>query len=210
MTAPDRPAGSVERRTLLLDSAIQVVGRSGLRGLTHRAVDREASVPEGTCSVSFRTRLALLTALTEHVTDRLARDVAALADGLPDLTEQPDAVIDQTTALLLRWSRHPALIVTVSELGLEAVRTPSLRDDANRWRERLADVVGAVVERGGRPAPQLRARAVVASLEGVALSALTVPEDSREHYLRSTISIVLTGLAAGSGTAAVKGLCVSP
>ncbi len=210
MTASDRPVGSAERRTRLLDSAIQVVGRSGLRGLTHRAVDREADVPEGTCSVSFRTRLALLTALTEHVTDRLARDVAALADGLPDLSEQPDAVIDQTTALLLRWSQHPALIVTVSELGLEAVRTPSLRDEANRWRERLADVVGAVVERGGRPAPQLRAQAVVASLEGVALSALTVPDEGREHYLRSTISIVLRGLASGSGAAPAKGLCVSP
>ena len=36
--------------------------RGGLRGLTHRAVDAEAGLPEGSCSAYMRTRVALLTA----------------------------------------------------------------------------------------------------------------------------------------------------
>jgi len=172
------------------------VGRAGLRGLTHRAVDREADLPEGTCSVYYRTRLALLTALTEFVTARLTSDVAEMTSSLPDLDEDPNVVVDQTTALLLRWSEEPALLVTMGDLSLEAVRTPSLREDANTWREQLVDVVAVLVERSCKPQPHLRAQAVVASLEGVALSALVYPAAEREDYLRSTISMVLAGLAA--------------
>lgn len=196
MTAVEAPSGAPARRRHLLQSAITVVGRGGLRGLTHRAVDREAGLAEGTCSVYYRTRLALLTALTEHVTVQLTEDVARMAEGLPDLDAHPDAVAEQTTALLWGWSRDPALLVTVGELGLEAVRTPSLRSDAGRWREQLIDVVAGVVERACKPEPRLRARAVVASLEGVALSALAYDESEREDYLRSTVSMVLTGLAS--------------
>ena len=38
------------RRRLLVNAAIEVVAANGLRGLTHRAVDREAGLPEGSCS----------------------------------------------------------------------------------------------------------------------------------------------------------------
>ncbi|TWP33416.1 TetR/AcrR family transcriptional regulator [Leekyejoonella antrihumi] len=193
--ARSRPSGTRARQEHLLESAIQVVGRTGLRGLTHRALDRAADLPEGTCSVYYRTRLALLTALTEYVAAKLTADVAQMTQSLPDLNDDPGAVIDQTTALLLRWSQNPELLVTMGDLALEAVRTPSLRDDANTWRQQLVDVVAVLVERSCKPQPRLRAQAVVASLEGVALSALGYPEAGREEYLRSTISMVLTGLA---------------
>ncbi len=38
------------RQERLLTGAVHVVARSGLRGLTHRAVDAEAGLPEGSCS----------------------------------------------------------------------------------------------------------------------------------------------------------------
>src|ERR1700712_1306536 len=63
------------RQQGLLSAAVRVVARSGLRGLTHRAVDREAGLPEGSCSAYMRTRLALLTRLTEYVISQFARDV---------------------------------------------------------------------------------------------------------------------------------------
>ena len=56
-----------ERRSTLLDAAVEVVTSSGLRGLTHRAVDARAGLAEGTTSAYFRTRLALLSALCDHV-----------------------------------------------------------------------------------------------------------------------------------------------
>ena len=45
-----------DRRQLLADAAIAVISGSGMRALTHRAVDAAADVPSGTTSYHFRTR----------------------------------------------------------------------------------------------------------------------------------------------------------
>src|SRR4249919_1710146 len=72
------------RMRQLLDAALVVVSDAGLRGLTHRAVDREAGLPEGSCSAYLRTRHALTTALGEYVAEHLAADVHELTDVLAD------------------------------------------------------------------------------------------------------------------------------
>ncbi|MFF1689487.1 MULTISPECIES: TetR/AcrR family transcriptional regulator [unclassified Streptomyces] len=56
-----------DRRALLSDAAIDVLADSGIRGLTHRAVDRAANLPPGTTSAYYRTRQALLTALVRRL-----------------------------------------------------------------------------------------------------------------------------------------------
>lgn len=58
---------SDDRRTVLADTAVAVLAESGMRGLTHRAVDRAANLPPGTTSAYFRTRHALLTALVRRL-----------------------------------------------------------------------------------------------------------------------------------------------
>ncbi|MGW3465775.1 TetR family transcriptional regulator, partial [Streptomyces olivaceoviridis] len=58
---------ATDRRTLLADTAITVLADSGMRGLTHRAVDRAAQLPPGTTSAYYRTRQALLTALVRRL-----------------------------------------------------------------------------------------------------------------------------------------------
>jgi DNA-binding transcriptional regulator YbjK len=68
---------STDRRTLLADVAIDVLAETGIRGLTHRAVDRAASLPAGTTSAYYRTRQALLTALVRRL---VALDQAELQD----------------------------------------------------------------------------------------------------------------------------------
>lgn len=190
-----RPEGTIARQQHLLEAAIDVVGTAGLRGLTHRAVDRGAELPEGTCSVYYRTRLALLTALTDHVAARLAADVDQLAARLPAEHDDEEAAVHATVELLVRWSRTPALVITISELALEAVRTPSLRESVQRWRDRLVAIVESIIDASGKPQAALRARVVVAALEGVLTSALNLPERSRITYLRETTALVITSLS---------------
>nr|WP_238344890.1 TetR family transcriptional regulator [Actinopolymorpha cephalotaxi] len=60
----------------MLDAAITVVADSGLRGLTHRAVDARAEVPAGSASYYFRTRVALLQAILQRLIDLDAADSA--------------------------------------------------------------------------------------------------------------------------------------
>jgi DNA-binding transcriptional regulator YbjK len=80
---PPPPSTGVERgvptdrRTLLADTAIDVLAEAGIRGLTHRAVDRAAQLPPGTTSAYYRTRQALLTALVRRL---VARDQAELQE----------------------------------------------------------------------------------------------------------------------------------
>jgi DNA-binding transcriptional regulator YbjK len=181
----------------LLRSAIAVVGESGMRGLTHRAVDREAGMPEGTCSVYYRTRLALLTALGRFVATELHADVQALGASLPAPTgeEGIDFAISATTQMLLRWSEHPELIITMSELALEAARTSSLSEPIIAWRMNLTEVVESIVCRTEQPGSRLRAEAIVASLDGVVLSGLLATSKSdRPTYLRQMVTLVLRSI----------------
>ncbi|MEV0254581.1 TetR family transcriptional regulator C-terminal domain-containing protein [Streptomyces sp. NPDC050732] len=60
---------ATDRRTLLADTALDVLADEGMRGLTHRAVDRRADMPPGTTSAYFRTRAALLTGLVTRLVE---------------------------------------------------------------------------------------------------------------------------------------------
>ncbi len=55
------------RREILLDAAILVLGERGIRALTHRAVDAEAGVAAGSTANYFPTRESLLEAIVERV-----------------------------------------------------------------------------------------------------------------------------------------------
>ena len=59
-----------ERRTQILDTAIDILCDDGVGGLTHRQVDTRACLPAGTTSNYFRTRQALLEA-TAAIEQRL-------------------------------------------------------------------------------------------------------------------------------------------
>src|SRR6476661_3917062 len=109
------PSARGGRRAELLEAAVDVVAESGLRGLTHRAVDARAGLPEGTCSAYLRTRLALLIGLTEHVGGLLARDVDAMAAKAAPHAEDSDAISTAVTDLLLHWLHRPELVRTQAE-----------------------------------------------------------------------------------------------
>lgn len=111
------------RREELADAAIATLARDGMRGLTHRAVDREAGLPEGSTSYYFRTRQALLQAVVERATEVDAAEVPALP------AESLDAFADATATVVGKWvttgwQRQMARF----ELALEATRRRELRE----------------------------------------------------------------------------------
>jgi AcrR family transcriptional regulator len=64
----------------LCDAAVQLLADDGARGVSHRKVDQAAQVPDGTTSVYFRTRSALLQAVAERVTELDLVDLAAAGE----------------------------------------------------------------------------------------------------------------------------------
>ncbi len=142
---PPRPAGG--RRVELLNAARTVAAREGLRGLTHRAVDREAGLPLGTCSAYLRTSHALRTALAEDVVAELSADVEDLARALGDpVPSRPEAVA-LVHELCGRWLRERTAYLVSLELGLAAARDPALADLLAQWRVPLVETVRQVVRR---------------------------------------------------------------
>lgn len=72
-----------DRRTVLADAAVRALADQGMRGLTHRAVDREAGLPPGTTSAYFRTRHALLTALVRRLVTLDQAELEAAGEAVP-------------------------------------------------------------------------------------------------------------------------------
>ncbi len=58
------------RRELILDTAIGLLGDSGVHAVTHRAVDGAAGLAAGSTSNYFRSRDALLEAVVERFAAR--------------------------------------------------------------------------------------------------------------------------------------------
>jgi DNA-binding transcriptional regulator YbjK len=110
------------RRSDLADAAIETLAAAGMRGLTHRAVDHAAGLPEGSTSYYFRTRPALLQAVVERLAELIAADIPALPVTDLDAATEAITTIIETGATTGR-SRHVARY----ELILEAVRRPELR-----------------------------------------------------------------------------------
>ncbi|MDV2478530.1 TetR family transcriptional regulator [Rhodococcus zopfii] len=77
-----RVSGGDERRELVANSAIRIISRDGLRALTHRAVDQEAGIPQGSTSHHARTRLALLELVVDTLAERAIADAERAADVL--------------------------------------------------------------------------------------------------------------------------------
>ncbi|WP_063046381.1 TetR/AcrR family transcriptional regulator [Nocardia pseudovaccinii] len=115
-----------ERRQALLDAAIEVLAKEGARGLTFRAVDKEAGVPAGTASNYFANRDDLLTQVGGRFYERLTPSAATMAD----LATGPKTRAHITELMRETVSRIEAFrtgYLAMLELRLEATRRPELR-----------------------------------------------------------------------------------
>src|SRR3954469_20873835 len=57
------------RRTLIVDTAIEILADTGCGGVNHRQIDERAQLPPGTTSNYFRTRLSLLEATARRMAE---------------------------------------------------------------------------------------------------------------------------------------------
>lgn len=158
-TAPEPPAApgpAPDRRTLIADTAIALVAASGLRGLTHRAVDGAAGLPAGSTSYYFRTRTALIAACYRRLAE------LNVADGPPVLPADRDEAARALGALLHHWlTAGRARQLARFELSLEAARNPELepelREAGLAVRARGVAVLAALGAREPQEAAELLA-----------------------------------------------------
>ena len=191
MTTHAEPALSPRRRQLV-EAALHVVAEHGLRGLTHRAVDRRAGLPQGSCSAYLPTRRALQGALTEHVAGTLADDVALLTEDLRACPPGDDRGVELTARLFRRWLDERELLLARVELSLEASRDPELAVLLETWRARLVTAVAGLMAARGRRHSDARAEALVASFDGILFAALLKPERRQRAFLERSLDLLMT------------------
>ncbi|MGW8379494.1 TetR family transcriptional regulator [Streptomyces sp. ODS28] len=158
------------RAELIADAAIELLAERGMRGLTHRAVDEAAGLPQGSTSNHARTRAALLEAAVRRLAEREAevlspRETAALGGS-------SEAIADSIALALHRYlTGHQTLLLARYELALEATRRPELRTRYDRtgtssFREPLV----ALLTEAGSIDPERHALSLVSWCDGVLFS----------------------------------------
>ncbi len=155
-----------DRRRQIARAALEVLATTGARGLTHRAVDDAAGVPDGSTSYYYRSRAALLDACLLDLVRRDEADLNALAPVLRAGDEA--AFADAMTDVLYRWAttertRHLGRY----ELSLEALRRPELATALHEGGVAIRTAVGDILADLGAPDPHIRAAWLVAAIDGV-------------------------------------------
>ena len=183
------------RRREILAAATTVLAQQGNRGLTHRAVDREAGLPEGSSSAYFRTRDALLGALGDFVADRLAADVATLGERLASCPGDHERAVTEVSRMFSRWLDQPDLLAARLELTVAATRDHGLAARFALWRDDLVSKVQDVLSRAGKDGGA-SADTLVAALDGVLLASLVLPPRRRRQFVGESVEQLLSGLGA--------------
>ncbi|MBV6697943.1 TetR family transcriptional regulator [Kitasatospora aureofaciens] len=163
------------RRTALADAAIDVLAREGARGLTFRAVDVEAGVPNGTASNYFANRDDLLHQTARHIHHRLTPDPLILAELLRAPRDRA-LVTALMHDLIRRISADRAGYLAMLELRLEATRRPELRTQlTGTIREDLENNIAYHLAEG-LPGDRDTVVVLYLAMTGLILEHLTLPE----------------------------------
>ncbi|MFD4763576.1 TetR/AcrR family transcriptional regulator [Streptomyces sp. NPDC058439] len=188
------------RADLMTDAALALLAERGMRGLTHRAVDERAGLPQGSTSNYARTRQSLLEATVRRLAEREARVLAPGELPVPDAAQPPgpEALVAGLAPALHRYlTRHPELLVCRYELALEATRRPELREFFDATGRQFREPLMALMTAAGSAEPERHTLSLVAWCEGLMFSCAagsyhrSVP---REEELRTGFAELLRGM----------------
>ncbi|WP_199523965.1 TetR/AcrR family transcriptional regulator [Micromonospora craterilacus] len=168
--------GRANRVAVLADAAIALLAESGMRGLTHRAVEARAGMPPGTTSAYLRTRQALIEAVVQRLADLDRADLGGheLPAGPPPTTPGPPlspADLDQLAAgiagVLDHWlSAGRDRTLARYACLLEAVHRPQLRTILQHGAVLRAQAED-LLARAGAPDPRRQGQQFVAYVDGL-------------------------------------------
>ncbi len=160
-----------DRKTVIADAAIALLGQAGAKGLTHRAVDAAAGLPAGSTSFYCRTRHELLTlALLRHAALDMqdlradAQRMARASLGLNDLVE----LLGDRVADWLSPGKRGRLVARF-ELFLMASRDPELAAIVAQQRQHFLHATEAALGRAGVASPAAMAPMVLVVVDALLL-----------------------------------------
>ncbi len=184
-------ARNPERRTALVDAAIEVLALEGARGLTFRAVDARAGCPAGTASNYFTGRDDLLTQAGRHIHVRMTPDPARVAEAMRPAPSRA-LVTELMRWLVQRQADERTGYLAMLELRLEATRRPALRAELTAAvRAALDDSIRFHLD-AGLPGDADDVLVLCLAMTGLLLEVLTLPEVLPEDELSTLVEKIVT------------------
>jgi len=180
-------------------AAIEVLANQGSRAFTHRAVDRQAGLPEGTASRYARTRAALLELASDALLAEDRRAIARALTGNGVVTTAPPQGADELAALLVRATKAllaaPERYRARVELQLESARTPVLHTHYRYARDIFVEPLAEMVAALGHADSHQTADLLVTTLDGILHRQLVLGQpsltDSRLHTVFASVLLTL-------------------
>jgi DNA-binding transcriptional regulator YbjK len=193
-TLPELP--DTPRSRQVTDAAISVLAQQGSRGLTHRAVDRAAGLPEGATSNLYRTRDALMAAtLSRHAAREIEIAEAVTRTVSPNSIEEAATFLTAAVNSFTADDSATELVAARYELYLEGRRHPEFRQMLAQVRESFIGLASAVITELGLKDSREGATAVIALVDGLTANQMYHPEFAlTTEQLTQVISSQLRGL----------------
>ncbi|MFJ8763392.1 TetR/AcrR family transcriptional regulator [Streptomyces clavifer] len=186
-------ARNPERRTALVDAAIEVLAHEGARGLTFRAVDSGAGVPLGTASNYFTNRDDLFMQAGARINHRMAPDATEVEQVMLPAPSR-ELVTSLMHWLVQRMADDRVGYLAMLELRLEATRRPALRKRLTETVRAEFDQSGAFHSEAGLPGDADTFLVLHLAMTGLLLEHLTLPDMLSDTALDRLVDIVVTAL----------------
>ncbi|MCX5121768.1 TetR family transcriptional regulator [Micromonospora sp. NBC_00362] len=173
------PPPNDRRRAQITDAAITLLTEAGVHGVTHRAADSKAGLPTGTASNYFRSREALLVAVTRRVAELHQADMADAAA----TTDVGGNAIEHLVELIAGSLLHSATAerdryLAIFELRLESLRRPALAAALDTLTEAMAAYTAAYHSQLRLEIPPDAVRPLMALYGGALFTLITAPPET--------------------------------
>ena len=171
-----------DRRTSILDAALEIVGTQGMRALTHRAVDAAAGLPPGSTSNHFRTREALILGIVERF---VAREREMATGPRDDVDPTPDGLAAAFGRFVDR-ALGPDRAVTLARYAMlvETAQNPDLREDMAPGADQVDTWALDLITRAGSRDPARDLGVLANYVTGLVLHELALPSPDLDARAR--------------------------
>jgi DNA-binding transcriptional regulator YbjK len=178
-----------ERERPLMEATLRIIGRTGLDGITHRAVATEAGMSVGAVTHHFESRDVLVDAALRFALTREMNRLRALALSLQSKAFDVEGWVEALTNWYSRELKTEAEThIACYEAFLAAARGARHRPIVAEWFEIWRQSAELALRAAGSADSRRHADLFVATLIGILLQQLAVP---RRNFRRETKAALL-------------------